>query len=55
MFLPEVIEWVRGVEGVEVCEDTSGVVGDLADEPGDRSVLVRVAIADVEELFITVG
>ena len=47
LFLPEVVEQVQGVEGVEVCEDAGSVVGDLADEAGDGSVVVGVAVADV--------
>ena len=51
LFFPEVIEGVQGVEGVEVCKDAHSVVGDLADETGNRPVVVSVLVCDAEELF----
>ena len=55
LFLPEVVEQVRGVEGVEAGEDAGGVVGDFADKAGDGAVIVCVPICDAEELFLAVG
>ena len=54
LFFPEVVERVRGVESVEICEDAGGVVSDLADEAGNRSVIVGVLVCDAKELLLPI-
>ena len=54
LFLPEVVEQVRGVEGVEVCKDAGGVIGDFSNEAGDGPVVVRVSVGHTQELLSSV-
>ena len=52
--LPEVIEWVQGVEGVEVCKYAHDVISDASDEAGDRAIIMCISVGDTEELFTSV-
>ena len=55
LILPEVVERVRSVEGMEVRENADGVISDLSDEACDCSIVVCVPVGDAKETGRPVG
>ena len=49
LVLPEVVKWIRGVEGMEVREDAGGVIHHLANEPCDCSVIMLIAVGNSDK------